>query len=397
MNRYETACDPRLNRHQSLELAFLVAERLPRRPGHDRPRSDTVTRPSAGMLAAMTRRRSATTCTARTRRSTSSRTRSPGCSVTRPALFTVTGSLANILGVRALVPPGSEVLCEASAHIARAELGAHAAVSGVTTRTWSAPGRPDRPGADPRADRSRPRAVLRARRPPSRSRTRTTSAAARSSTRTTLWPTSWTRRACRCTWTARGCGTRPWRTGVPVAAYASRAAAASVCLSKGLGAPVGSVLVGSAELIREARVWRKRLGAGWRQAGVLAAAGSVRAGAQRRAAGRGPRERAADRRDAGRRRAGLGQAGPGRDQHRRRRPGRDRQVGRPRSSKPPSGRRAGRRRRRRPNSAIVTHLDASDGRLPHCRATLARLLAPDVSLLSIRLSTGTDAARGPAR
>jgi threonine aldolase len=46
-----------------------------------------------------------------------------------------------------------------------------------------------------------------------------------------------------------------------------------VCLSKGLGAPVGSVLVGSTELIREARVWRKRLGAGWRQAGVLAAAG----------------------------------------------------------------------------------------------------------------------------
>jgi threonine aldolase len=44
-------------------------------------------------------------------------------------------------------------------------------------------------------------------------------------------------------------------------------------LSKGLGAPVGSVLVGSTELIREARVWRKRLGAGWRQAGVLAAAG----------------------------------------------------------------------------------------------------------------------------
>jgi threonine aldolase len=56
-------------------------------------------------------------------------------------------------------------------------------------------------------------------------------------------------------------------------AYASRATAASVCLSKGLGAPVGSVLVGSAELIKEARVWRKRLGAGWRQAGVLAAAG----------------------------------------------------------------------------------------------------------------------------
>jgi threonine aldolase len=47
----------------------------------------------------------------------------------------------------------------------------------------------------------------------------------------------------------------------------------SVCLSKGLGAPAGSVLLGSRDLIREARRWRKALGGGMRQAGVLAAAG----------------------------------------------------------------------------------------------------------------------------
>lgn len=47
------------------------------------------------------------------------------------------------------------------------------------------------------------------------------------------------------------------------------------CLSKGLGAPVGSVLVGSRDFIAEARVWRKRLGGGMRQVGVLAAAGLV--------------------------------------------------------------------------------------------------------------------------
>jgi threonine aldolase len=47
----------------------------------------------------------------------------------------------------------------------------------------------------------------------------------------------------------------------------------SVCLSKGLGAPVGSVLLGSRELIAAARRWRKVLGGGMRQAGVLAAAG----------------------------------------------------------------------------------------------------------------------------
>jgi threonine aldolase len=46
----------------------------------------------------------------------------------------------------------------------------------------------------------------------------------------------------------------------------------SICLSKGLGAPVGSVLVGTKELVRDARRWRKMLGGGMRQAGVLAAA-----------------------------------------------------------------------------------------------------------------------------
>ena len=47
----------------------------------------------------------------------------------------------------------------------------------------------------------------------------------------------------------------------------------SICLSKGLGAPAGSVLVGSDELIAQARRWRKMLGGGMRQAGILAAAG----------------------------------------------------------------------------------------------------------------------------
>jgi len=47
----------------------------------------------------------------------------------------------------------------------------------------------------------------------------------------------------------------------------------SVCVSKGLGAPVGSVVVGDASLLDEIRRWRKRLGGGMRQAGIIAAAG----------------------------------------------------------------------------------------------------------------------------
>ena len=59
--------------------------------------------------------------------------------------------------------------------------------------------------------------------------------------------------------------------GVPAREIARHFDSVSVCLSKGLGAPVGSVLVGSKELVGKARRWRKVLGGGWRQAGLLAA------------------------------------------------------------------------------------------------------------------------------
>lgn len=61
--------------------------------------------------------------------------------------------------------------------------------------------------------------------------------------------------------------------GVPADRLVRGADSVSICLSKGLGAPVGSVLVGSARFIDKARVYRKWLGGGMRQAGVLAAAG----------------------------------------------------------------------------------------------------------------------------
>jgi threonine aldolase len=72
-------------------------------------------------------------------------------------------------------------------------------------------------------------------------------------------------------------GARLWnacaKTGVAPAAYARGADSVSVCLSKGLGAPVGSLVAGSRALVTAARRLRKRLGGGMRQAGVLAAAG----------------------------------------------------------------------------------------------------------------------------
>jgi threonine aldolase len=72
-------------------------------------------------------------------------------------------------------------------------------------------------------------------------------------------------------------GARIWNasvaTGISPREYASYFDSVSVCLSKGLGAPVGSVLVGEKILIDKARKWRKILGGGMRQAGIIAAAG----------------------------------------------------------------------------------------------------------------------------
>src|SRR6185312_14913171 len=73
-------------------------------------------------------------------------------------------------------------------------------------------------------------------------------------------------------------GARIWHAhvadGVPLRAYGEMFDTLSVCLSKGLGAPVGSLVIGSADRITRARVIRKRMGGGMRQVGILAAAGA---------------------------------------------------------------------------------------------------------------------------
>lgn len=235
-------------------------------------RSDTVTRPSAGMLAAMTSAPVGDDVYGEDPTVAELEEAVAGLLGHEAGLFTVSGSLANILGVRALAAPGSEVLCEASAHVARAELGAHAVVSGITTRTWSAPGG--------QIDLDQIRALI----APDLGRYFVTTAAVSVENTHNFGGgtilTSYDALADELDSAGLPLhldGARLWNasvaSGVPMAAYGARAAAVSVCLSKGLGAPIGSVLVGSAELVKEARVWRKRLGAGWRQAGVLAAAG----------------------------------------------------------------------------------------------------------------------------
>jgi threonine aldolase len=235
-------------------------------------RSDTVTRPSAGMLAAMTSAPLGDDVYGEDPTVTELEETVAGLLGHEAGLFTVSGSLANILGVRALAAPGTEVLCEASAHVARAELGAHAAISGITTRTWSAPAG--------QIDLEQIRALIAPDLGPYFVQTAAVSVENTHNFGGGAIQTGYDALADELDKLGLPLhldGARLWNasvaSGVPMKAYASRAAAASVCLSKGLGAPIGSVLVGSAELVKDARVWRKRLGAGWRQAGVLAAAG----------------------------------------------------------------------------------------------------------------------------
>lgn len=63
--------------------------------------------------------------------------------------------------------------------------------------------------------------------------------------------------------------------GVDVKEFAKNTDTVQICLSKGLGAPVGSIIAGDSEFIKTARKWRKRLGGGMRQAGVIAAPGLI--------------------------------------------------------------------------------------------------------------------------
>ena len=102
-------------------------------------RSDTVTRPTRAMLAAMAKAETGDDVYGEDPTVRVLEERVAGLLGHEAGLFTVTGSMANLLGVRAHVGPGQELLCEAGAHVVRAELGAHAVWSGVTTRTWSHP------------------------------------------------------------------------------------------------------------------------------------------------------------------------------------------------------------------------------------------------------------------
>ncbi|MDY1004668.1 GntG family PLP-dependent aldolase [Curtobacterium sp. CFBP9011] len=235
-------------------------------------RSDTVTRPTPAMRRAMAEAEVGDDVFGEDPETTLLEQEVAALLGHEAGLFTPSGSMANQLGLRLLVGPGEELLADVQAHVVRAELGAAAVFSGITTRTWA-------------SERGRlvARSVAEIAEPNAGAYSVSTTAIAVENTHNfgggTVQPPDQVR-AVQDFAREHGIGlhldgARLWNahvaSGTPFPELAGGFDTVSVCLSKGLGAPVGSVLVSTAERIAAARIWRKRYGGGMRQTGILAA------------------------------------------------------------------------------------------------------------------------------
>ncbi|MCU0317230.1 MAG: aminotransferase class I/II-fold pyridoxal phosphate-dependent enzyme [Fimbriimonadaceae bacterium] len=238
-------------------------------------RSDTVTKPTQAMKDAMMKAELGDDVLGD--EPTVQALESLACQLTgkEAAVFVPSGTMGNQIAIAAYTQPGDSVLVEDEAHILYYECGAPAVLNGVTLRSV-----PSQRGViDPE--------IL-----PKRCLTRSDHTPG-----TTLLCLENTHNraggvvtnqehmmAYRDFADAKGIsihldGARAFHAaiaqGLTIREVLNPVDSASLCLSKGLCAPVGSVLVGSGELISAARRWRKRLGGGMRQSGILAAAGIV--------------------------------------------------------------------------------------------------------------------------
>src|SRR5689334_10900432 len=252
-----------------------------RRPSSDGPidlRSDTVTRPTKQMREAMAAAEVDDDVLGHDPTMRELETRVAGLLGTDDALWTPSGSMGNLIALMSHLQRGDAFLAPAGAHVLDAELG---------TAAWLAGGMPRPLPHDAGPGKVSPDAVRRA----------ADNAGPYYTLRTTLLCLENTHNAAGGTVTApeehaavaaaaRAAGLRVhldgariWHAavalGVPAATLTVGVDTVQVCFSKGLGAPVGSAVAGSAEFVQEARRLRKMLGGGVRQGGVLAAAALV--------------------------------------------------------------------------------------------------------------------------
>jgi threonine aldolase len=234
-------------------------------------RSDTLTRPTSGMRAAMEAAAVGDDVYGEDPTVNALEAHVAELFGHEAAVFVPSGTMGNQICLRLVVPPAGELLCDADAHVVTYEHGGAAQHGGIQSRTVA--------GGLLTVD-----AVRRELRPEGWG-TVPTSAVSVEQTHNRgggavhdLGTIEELRQLSQDNGVRLHCdGARIWNahiaTGVSLASYGALFDSMSVCLSKGLGAPVGSLVVTTGALAAEARVLRKRLGGGMRQAGILAAAG----------------------------------------------------------------------------------------------------------------------------
>lgn len=188
------------------------------------------------------------------------------------ALFVPSGSMGNLVALRTMAGPGDEVICDSDSHILNYEVASLAGVAGIQARPL--PGKWGVLDADD---------IVSAIRPASHTFPRTKVIALENTHNLaggTIYPVDDIRAARKVAdeydLKIHMDGARIFNasvaSGIPVSEYCALVDAMTFCFSKGLGCPVGSVVVGSAELIDEAHRFRKMHGGGMRQTGILTAA-----------------------------------------------------------------------------------------------------------------------------
>src|SRR5215472_2112150 len=237
-------------------------------------RSDTVTRPSAAMRLAMADAEVGDDLFGDDPTVHRLQERAAELTGKQAALYLPTGTLCNQIAMHVFARSGHLVVCEETAHVCGHELASSAVLSGVTFHTVAAPRGLLSAALVAAALEPEPYAPV-------------VDLVTVENTHQvgggTVLPVSAVEEiADVCA--AHGVplyldGARIFNacavTGADVSQYTARAAAMMFCLSKGLGAPIGSLLAGDAGFIEEARRLKILLGAGWRQAGIMAAAGLI--------------------------------------------------------------------------------------------------------------------------
>ena len=236
-------------------------------------RSDTLTVPDSGMRAAMAAAEVGDDVWGEDPTVTLLEERVATLLGKAAAVYVPSGTMGNLTSVAAQTRPGDEVILDTESHIVQYEVGGAAAVAGVQLHVL------DTGIGVPSA------ASVRASVREANIHHPVTRLLCVENTHNRRGGAAFTTEQIDAAATAaRECGLRvhcdgarllnaATATATPAARLVEHCDTVSICLSKGLGAPVGSVVSGDADVITEVRRWRKRLGGGMRQAGVIAAAG----------------------------------------------------------------------------------------------------------------------------